>query len=546
VKFVFRNLLAAPVSDPARSDGSLHPKNLVGRSCCFASVTGPLRRLSLLLLLVLLLPLAPTNTQAWSVYNNSTRTVRARVLQGDWDVEISPGGNSACHWSNTGCNPSGSQTAVVSLQIETLDGDPRKFSHIVSMEAGGIGVVVEEARPTSWNSPGHLVLWGYRTNGDLLGQSPPNTLGVSLRDVRFLISADCQFCDLSDCPGTEMQTWNMNSTLLNIHMLSRVSGDATLRGLCYAGDLTQFASSAELDTYKASIAGFTRYVYDGLGNHDLEYGRTRVREYVRERKRTTVRAQDGDPHYSWDWHDVHMVQLNLMPANEKAPDTSEVNNEYNDPMAALAFLIFDLALHVGNSGRPVILMHHYGFESFSANGWWTAAQRLAYWNAIANYNVVGIFTGHLHPGPQAVDSSQRFVTWNRPNGTMAGPASIPTFVSGTAREGAYLEVTYNNANQLRVQVRNQSGTVTGTRCYLRPTPIWVAPTSPLAGRGWKDDPYVSVSDALDAAAQRINDVACSSPVADIRVKAGNYSAGARMGTPARLTLEDGGTARIAR
>ena len=86
-----------------------------------------------------------------------------------------------------------------------------------------------------------------------------------------------------------------------------------------------------------------------------------------------------------------------------------------------------------------MLIHHYGFDDFSiAQGryleeWWTAAQRLAYWNAIAPYNVAAIFTGHLHVGPNFTSSSERFISWTRPNGAAGGPPSIPTFVSGAAR-----------------------------------------------------------------------------------------------------------------
>ncbi|MBM3846986.1 MAG: hypothetical protein FJ405_11965, partial [Verrucomicrobia bacterium] len=318
---------------------------------------------------------------AWGVYNDTSVPVRARVLGGDWDVNIQPGTDSACHGSDTDCNPSGNQFAVVTLQVETLDDDPRKLSLAVEMEAGGVAVIVEEARPSQWNSlSGHIGVLGYRVNGDLLGEAPGRVLGATKRHLHFLVSADCQYCAPGDCSEDWIPAANTTATLVNQHMVARLKSNSTIRGILYAGDLTQFASATEMDTYLASIAGYTRFVFDGLGNHDLEYGRTRVREMVRDRKRTTARSMDGDPHYSWDWHDVHFVQLNLMPANERAPNTANLNNQYNDPMGALTFLINDLALRVGSSGRPVILVHHYGFESFSVdNKWWTAAQRLAYW-----------------------------------------------------------------------------------------------------------------------------------------------------------------------
>ena len=494
----------------------------------------------------LALALWAADAPAWSVHNGSSITMRARVLGGNWDVNIPPGQDAACHWSDTGCNPSGLQNAVVALQVETLNGDPRKLTLVARMEAGGDGVIVEEARPPQWTSPsGHLGLVGYRVNGDVLEEVPSGILGATTRDLHFLVTADCQYCRDGDCTETWIPAANAAATAVNQHMVSRLSTDNTIRGILYAGDLTQFAHADEIQTYLNSISGFTRFVFDGLGNHDLEYGRMGVRDLVRDRKRITARSMDGDPHYSWDWHDVHFVQLNLMPADERAPSTADLNNQHNDPMGALSFLSVDLALRVGNSGRPVILIHHYGFESFSVDGqWWTAAQRLAYWNAIAPYNVTAIFTGHLHPGPNITDSLERFISWNRPSGATGGPTSIPTFVSGAARSGAYLDVQLNNANQLRVQVRDQQGNITGTRCYVRPTPIWMAPSAPLYGRGWKDDPYDSFAAAMNAAGSRINDATCNSPVADIRVKPGSYAGAVRLATPSRLTLDGTGTARV--
>ncbi len=458
-------------------------------------------------------------------------------------MNIAPGGSASCHWSNTDCNPSGQQTTVVSLLIETLDSDSLDFSVVVGMEAGGIGVIREEARPVPWITPVNLSVSGYRVNGSLL-QTQPYGFGAATRQVRFLISADCQFCDLSDCTETLMPTMNANAFALNQHMIFRTLQDQSLRGICYAGDLTQFASAKEWeDQYLLSIAGFTRFFYDGLGNHDLSGNRTRVREGVTDRKRTTVKSFKGDPHYSWDWHDVHFVQLNLMPSDTVAPQFLDL-----DPMGALSFLITDLALHVGASQRPVILMHHYGFDGFSinsgpgANGeeWWTHPQRVAYWNAISNYNVVAIFTGHLHPGPNDTSTTRRFIPWNRPPGAAGGPSSIPTFVSGAARFSAYLEVELNNANQFSVSVRDQT-TVTATRCYSFNTPIWVNRANAAPGYGWKDDPYPTVTEAINASAGRFS---CVTNVVSVLIKPGNYNEKIRITEPTRLAADGNGTVHI--
>lgn len=496
-------------------------------ACGLASVTGLL--------------LAAGDAGAWSVSNQSSRAVRARVLPGNWEATLVPGFSAGCQWSDFSCNPSGLPTTRVSLLVETLAGDPLDFSVVVAMEAGGTGVIREVSRPAPWRAPVDLYVSGYAADGSLL-QTQPFGVGAASRQVRFLISADCQFCDLTQCHEDWMPEANGNATAVNQHMVLRLLRDPSLRGICYAGDLTQFASRQEWeDQYLISIAGFERFFYDGLGNHDLSH--SRIRDNVAQRKRTTVKTLKGDPHYSWDWHDVHFVQLNLMPSDTTAPQYPE-----HDPMNALSFLTLDLALHVGASQRPVILMHHYGFDGFSmnsgigANGeeWWTPEQRLAYWNVIANYNVVGIFTGHLHPGPYSIADYNRFIAWNRPAGATAGPASIPTFVSGAARAGAYLEVELNNANQLSVSVRSLTE-VTATRCYSHDTPVWVNQSSPAPGYGWKDDPYPSVIEAVNATTNRF---ACGTNVVTIAIKQGKYTEPIRITQPTRLILDGGGFARL--
>lgn len=489
--------------------------------------------------LFLLLLLSATDVLAWAVYNESSRPVRVRVPNGDWDTVIQPGEDAACHWTDTGCNPSGNRFASVSLHVETLPGDTRDFKVVVSMEAGGYGVIGEQLRPGPWAVPGSLFVAGYRVDGSLV-QKLPYGVNAESRNIRFLVTADCQYCNTADCPDRGDE--NLMAHATHQHMIARMNLDPSLRGICIAGDLTQFASDSELDTYLASIAGYTHFVYDGLGNHDLAYNRTRVRTEVRERKRTTVKSFKGDPHYSWDWHDVHFVQLNLMPADDTAPTNPDLN-----PMGALTYLVADLALHVGASRRPVILMHHYGFENFStgsgddAQAWWTAAQRLAYWNAIAPYNVVAIFTGHKHPLPTHVDEAERYVTWRRPLGASAGPDSIPTFVSGASLNGAYLEVEFNNANQLSVIVNGLADGVTGTQCYASATPIWVNHAAATTGHGWNDEAFRTVGQAVNATVSRLS---CLTNTVTVLVKPGQYSEAVRITQPTRLQVDGGGTARI--
>jgi len=170
----------------------------------------------------------------------------------------------------------------------------------------------------------------------------------------------------------------------------------------------------------------------------------------------------------------------------------------------------DLADLVGSSGRPVILIHHYGFDGFStADGtdcdegedeWWSANDRLAYWNSIAPYNVVAIFTGHKHLSFSTTTNSSCtwVVPWNRPTGTTAGPDSIPSFITGAAREGVFLDVEINGANQVRITRRGETGNALEELCYSFYLPAYVDNTQAAPGYGWSYDPWPTVGEAAAA------------------------------------------------
>jgi len=157
-----------------------------------------------------------------------------------------------------------------------------------------------------------------------------------------------------------------------------------------------------------------------------------LREYVRGKKRVTGKSnKSSHGHYSWDWHDVHFVPLNLFPGDSPIPIPDQtVDSETADlsPFYRLSYLNADLASTVGNSRRPVILIHHYGFDPFSL-GWWTEEQRLHYWNAIKDYNVIAILTGHVH---NDTTDTRTYFRFEQPAGA-GGPAFFPTFVVGAVR-----------------------------------------------------------------------------------------------------------------
>lgn len=198
-----------------------------------------------------------------------------------------------------------------------------------------------------------------------------------------------------------------------------VPGD--VKGLLIAGDLTDNAPERPL--FEAQWATFEKIfpaagvelegarvpVLAAIGNHDGDPdGPVRTGMAVRNRAQFAQGAfaalSDNAVHYAVKWGDLHVICVNLYPAD--APDAAtpfRFGNGgrvggWNDPQGALTFLTNYLGRAVGRSGDPVIVLQHYGFDGFSLNdwNWWTPAQRRAYYEALKGYNVLAILHGHDH------------------------------------------------------------------------------------------------------------------------------------------------------
>ncbi len=65
------------------------------------------------------------------------------------------------------------------------------------------------------------------------------------------------------------------------------------------------------------------------------------------------------------------------------------------PGHSLEFLEEDLARRVGASGRPVVLLQHYGWDAWGL-GWWSDREREALRAAVKGYHVIAAFYGHSH------------------------------------------------------------------------------------------------------------------------------------------------------
>lgn len=203
------------------------------------------------------------------------------------------------------------------------------------------------------------------------------------------------------------------------YTLDKTYNNESYRGLLVAGDLTQNTTKWEiLQFYNAllpeeeaenelgAILNHSRRLdrlYEGIGNHDMEKGtccsgtgarddcvcESELLDIVnRGGRQDQIRSQP--PHYSWEWDGIRFVQLNLEPADE--PEKAW-NRAGRDPQDALQFLKAEL--HDAGPDKNVIVIHHYGLDRFS-DKWWSDENKQAYADAISDYRVVAIVTGHLH------------------------------------------------------------------------------------------------------------------------------------------------------
>ncbi len=463
--------------------------------------------------------LAPS-AQAFILVNRTAgREITAKVNGHTYNIPA--GGSVLCDYHNDDCTGVADDATARSTQI-TLQMEAETFVCVLPLMGGGTAYFFEENRyPLLQNAPFGFYCESRDLNNDLIKQVPYGVNAAS-RDVRFLVTGDPQFdatddppCDPYAVAGCDPQDRSDADTVLTT-MVNMIKANSQIRGAVVAGDLVHNGQKREFDHYKQEIAGFSRFFFDGAGNHDVSYidsdsfsicdflgDKCRRPEYivgdVASRKRATRQTNSGgkfvihdpnplylvpreveNPHYSWDWHDVHFVQLNLFPGDDPG------YYENLDPGASLSFLKQDLETYVGAQGRPVVLIHHYGFDGFStgadgkkdSNGnlieaWWTEEQRAAYWNVIKDYNVIAIFTGHAHLTTDAAYDDSWHPQFNQPANSQSRPDGrqfIPSFISGAARGNTDDNHVHQGGVLLDVSI-TACDTMTVTRMDVNGNPI---------------------------------------------------------------------------
>jgi 3',5'-cyclic AMP phosphodiesterase CpdA len=257
------------------------------------------------------------------------------------------------------------------------------------------------------------------------------------RDYTFLVLSDTHFGaehPRANPPVTSEQV--LRKVQANLERMRRLPGEsypsakaladlqlgtvAIPRGLFILGDLVdgnrdpaqarqQWAQFEQVfPRAGVSLGGSAVPVFAIAGNHDGDPAGP-TRQGLVERNRALHAAgrlaaiSDNGAHFAINWDGLHLVCVNLCAADSTDEQTpfrfgKPGPNSWNDPQLALSFLASYLRQHVGASGQPVMLMQHYGFDGFSLGDWywWTAAQRRAMYDLLADYNIIAIVHGHNH------------------------------------------------------------------------------------------------------------------------------------------------------
>ncbi len=240
------------------------------------------------------------------------------------------------------------------------------------------------------------------------------------RDVTFIHISDSQYdaTEQTKFPASRKAARAMNQIAGTPYPNAIGGRVGQPRGVIMSGDLTSNGTPEEFRIFKkywgltGSEGVLDLPMFDSAGNHDpgVSTGDGYVRKQIikRNKKRPIpVTTSKNGLHYSWDWDDVHFINLNEYAGRENTEPYPEISEglrkvqSYGTPAEkSLQFLRKDLKHNVGNSNRPVVIVQHYGFDDFAFRpwgedaAWWTEAQALRLWDAIEGYNVVAILGGH--------------------------------------------------------------------------------------------------------------------------------------------------------
>lgn len=247
-----------------------------------------------------------------------------------------------------------------------------------------------------------------------------NTAFEGMTDVTFIAFGDTQIYEDHTVEQNDFQVIALNHFTEFLSWedanLSELGEIDDIRGIIMAGDITQNGRDGRVFSFDEYGEFVDRYglcgnkqvkypIYEGYGNHDyFEWDNIFYKipadhpvadsVAIRNEYRPGVMnvAPNLDGHYSWEWDDLHFIQLNLAPT-DIVPDLGIEG--LRDPRNALTFLKNDLKENVQNTDKKVIITAHYGPWEWRE---WDENKINDLCKVIENYssNIVGYIHGHSH------------------------------------------------------------------------------------------------------------------------------------------------------
>lgn len=228
----------------------------------------------------------------------------------------------------------------------------------------------------------------------------------NIADLTFIIASDTHYGKNAYVDSFNKATINAMNRMPGIDYPDSIGGTVdTPLGVVISGDLTENGKKESflefIDHFGLNGNKKLLYpVYEGFGNHDGNkngYVRNTIKIRNLQRKQLSTISADS-LHYSWNWGDIHFVNLNSYPANKWDSNCEWCHyfkESFREPEFSLDYLIKDLEEQVGITGKPVVLFFHYGFDVWG-NKWWTVQEQDKFYNVIKDYNIKAIFHGHTH------------------------------------------------------------------------------------------------------------------------------------------------------
>lgn len=263
------------------------------------------------------------------------------------------------------------------------------------------------------------------------------------RDIEFLAVGDSQYAPTGARACARNDNYAVDQNALMVQALNGIedarwpmgydfvrqgSAFRRIRAVLFAGDLTENGSvplpgmttpSGHCGEYTAfredfGLCGDRRLrfpVMEGFGNHDFPFrplgrpddGLHPVLEYISRRNPYRPYVVNHTPvssaraHYSWDWDDIHFVNLNVKPGEEVEVIDRDAGTRHVDPRGALRFLDADLAAHLRGT-RQVVIMSHYGPGTSDDSERFSAEDRAEFCAILTRHRAQAIawIHGHTH------------------------------------------------------------------------------------------------------------------------------------------------------